>query len=488
MSGLIHDLEFRGLTSRKLNQTTLEKFKYGVNGGRQVANYYDDKRTLVAQKVRGRDKTFCWTGEPKKAQLFGQQLWNPGGKQLVITEGEIDALSAAQALSPQCSWPVVSIPDGAQSAAKAIQKNLTFVESFDTIILAFDDDEPGKKAALECAQILRPGSVKIAQYPEGCKDSSDCLKQDVDLGAWLRFKSVEYRPDGIVQGKDLWDALVTFREGGTDRGYAVPWPELQEKIRGIRKKEVTTLTAGTGTGKSTFAHELGYYLMTEFGLKIGIAALEESKEIAGLRYMSLECNRRLQLDPEAVSFEEYQAAFEKTTGSGQLVLYDHFGSLESDALMEKLRYMAVGEECDFIILDHISIAVSGLEIDNERKALDVLMTNLRQLCENTGVGVIDICHLTKVAGGRAAHEDGGRISIRDLRGSGGIAQISDTIIAFERDQQDEDCPTQVRVLKCRWTGHTGPADQLKYNLETGRYTIYEDPDDNPFEAGENTDF
>lgn len=483
---LITDLEFVPLRSRKLNQTTLERFNYGVSGGRQVANYYDSSRRLVAQKVRGRGKKFGWTGDPSKATLFGQHLWSPGGKQLVITEGEIDALSAAQALSPAISWPVVSVPNGAQSALKAVRQNLTFVESFDTVIVAFDDDEPGQKAALEVAKILKPGTVRIARYPEGCKDASDCLQKDQDLGQWLRFRSVAYRPDGIVNGEDLWEKILDFRDGKCAESFPLTYPKLSEMIQGIRKGELLMLTAGTGAGKSTLAHEIGYDLLTTHGLKIGVAALEESDRITGMRYLSIHLNRRLHLEPQSATVEEYEEAFKATTGSGRLVLYDHFGSLESDALLDKIRYLAVGEECDFIILDHISIAVSGLATDDERKTLDVLMTNLRSICENTGVGIIAVCHLRRKGNSQSAHEDGGKVSIADLRGSGSIAQLSDTIVANERDQQDEDSPTGTRVLKCRWTGRTGPADKLKFNIKTGRYTLYEE--EPPSFDGPNTDF
>ena len=96
------------------------------------------------------------------------------------------------------------------------------MESFDTVILAFDTDEVGQKAALECAKILKPGTVRIAQYPEGCKDASDCLKAGVDLGHWLRFKSVDYRPDGIIRGDEMWERMLEYREGGKTKGYSLP--------------------------------------------------------------------------------------------------------------------------------------------------------------------------------------------------------------------------------------------------------------------------
>src|SRR5690606_10122518 len=138
---------------------------YGITKWRgktvQVAPYYF-RGTLTAQHIRTPDKEFFWTGEAKHLELFGQHLWRNGGKRIVVTEGEIDCLTVAQVFG--LNWPVVSVPNGAQSAKKYIQQNLEFLEAFEEIVLAFDNDEPGRQAAEECASILTPGKVKIANW------------------------------------------------------------------------------------------------------------------------------------------------------------------------------------------------------------------------------------------------------------------------------------------------------------------------------------
>ena len=71
-----------------------------------------------------------------------------------------------------------------------------------------------------------------------------------------------------------------------------------------------------------------------------------------------------------------------------------------------------------------------------------------------------------------AHEDGGQISLAELRGSAAIAQLSDMVIGLERDQQNADAQvrntTTVRVLKNRYAGLTGAACYLYYDKDTGR--------------------
>ncbi|MGH8430225.1 MAG: toprim domain-containing protein, partial [Solimonas sp.] len=162
--------EPQALPLRRINQETAKHFNYliGEFGGEkaQVANYYDpETRELVAQKVRqkpGADgkKRFKVLGDIKRAGLYGQHLWRDGGKMVVVTEGEVDALTVSQLQANK--WPVVSVPNGAQSAKAAIAAQLPWLLKFDTVVLMFDDDEPGRGAAAECAQVLPVGRCRIA--------------------------------------------------------------------------------------------------------------------------------------------------------------------------------------------------------------------------------------------------------------------------------------------------------------------------------------
>ena len=88
-----------------------------------------------------------------------------------------------------------------------------------------------------------------------------------------------------------------------------------------------------------------------------------------------------------------KSAFDNTVGSGRVYLYDHFGNLATDNLLNKVRYLAKGCGVGWVILDHLSIVVSGVDDGDERKAIDVIMTKLRSLCEETGIGILLVSHL-----------------------------------------------------------------------------------------------
>lgn len=477
------ELEEVSLTKRCISKDTCSKFKYfsAVYKGKpcQVACYYDDSGNLVGQKLRFPDKSFAVLGSISN-RLYGSQLW-ASGKKIVITEGEIDCLTVSQLQGNK--WPVVSIPNGAQGAKKAIEANLEYLGNFEEVILMFDMDDPGRKASEECAKILPAGKAYIANLP--CKDPNECLSEgkgpEVLQAVW---NAKPYRPDGIVSGTDLYEKCVTDIDDLKD-SVEYPWVALQNKTKGARHGELYVFTSGSGMGKSTILRELEYYFGVHRGELCGIVALEESTRKTGMELMSIHLSKRLILNPECADEDERSRAFSETIGNGNFFLYDHFGSLDSGNLLSKLRYMIVSLGCKRIFLDHISIVVSGMDADEdggERKAIDKLMTNLRSLVEETGATMFVVSHLKRPE--KKGHEEGAQVSLSQLRGSGAIAQLSDMVIGLERNQQgDNPNVLTLRVLKNRFCGDTGVSGYLEYDPETGRLKdCPQGSEDCPFES------
>lgn len=469
-NGLISQGDYRDLPARNLKEETLRKFGYfttNVDGTpAQVAPYYDKDNKVVAQKVRLPGKEFFVTGDLKNATLFGQNLWRKGGKRLVITEGEIDAMSMCQAMN--LSWPVVSVPNGATGAAKAIRNSIEFVESYDEVVIMFDNDEPGQKAAMEVSAILTPGKAKVAVLP--LKDPNEMLVanriKELVNAAW---EAQEKRPDGIVNGSDLWDAVSK----PVDVGIPYPWTDLNKLTFGLRTHELITIAAGSGIGKSAVSAELAYHLAITHQEKVGYVALEESVGRSATRFMSINLDKPIHLPGITATDKEKRKAFDETLGKGNIFFFDHFGSLEPENLLSKMRYLVKGCGCKWVVLDHLSIVVSGLDVaDGERRAIDEIMTMLRSFVQETGCGMILVSHLRRPEG--RGHEEGAKTSLAQLRGSAAIGQLSDIVIGLERNQQASDPTarntTVVRVLKNRISGLTGIGAALLYSSETGRLT------------------
>ena len=462
------------MTKRNISEETCKFWQYelGEYNGLpvQIANYLTDKGERLS-KIRLQNKDFRILGNGK-LPLYGQWLWNrtSGNTQVVVTEGEIDAMSVSQLLENK--WPVVSVPNGAAGAVKAFKENLEWLENFKNVVLMFDQDKVGQKAADECAQLLSVGKAKIASLP--LKDANEMLvaRRGKELVSAM-WEAKAWRPDGIISGTDLWDVINREEES---ESHSYPWQGLNELTRGLRIGEITTLCAGSGIGKSAVCKEVAYHLLSS-GETVGYVALEESTKRTALGLMGIHLNKPIYLNPQECTEEELKGAFDATVGSGRYFTYDHWGSVSEDNLLSKIRYLVTSVDCKIIFLDHISIVVSGMEGGDERRMIDNTMTKLRSLVEELKFSLVIVSHLKRPDG--RGHEEGARTTLAQLRGSAAIAQLSDMVIGLERDQQDVEKGkiTTVRVLKNRWSGQTGIGCFLEFTDETGRLLETEPPEE-----------
>ena len=458
------------LNKRKINLDTVQKYNYQVGAWFarpcHIANYYNDSKELVAQKLRYPSKDFQWIGNPKEAGLFGQETCRGSGKYITVLEGEIDALTMSQINGN--NFDFVSIKTGAAGAKKDIQKSLDFLEGYENVIFMFDQDEHGQKAALECSKILTPNKAKIASLP--LKDANEMLLADkTEQLKQCMWNAKPYRPDGIVLGSEIFDDIMKEDKYVTAQ---YPFKSLNDKTHGLRKGELTTITAGTGVGKSSFCRHVALDLLKQ-GFGVGYIALEESIKRSALGIMGVELQKPLHLTREGISEEDLLKTFNNTVGSGNFYLYNHFGSTVADNLLSKIRYMAKACNVDYVILDHLHMALSALgdaNTNDERKLIDYFVSKLRTLVEETGIGLILVSHLSRTKDGNKGYEDGVQVSMNSLRGSQSIAQLSDMVLALSRDLQAEDNIAQVNVLKNRFSGETGKACSLRYDLDTGCLT------------------
>jgi twinkle protein len=452
------------LPKRGLYAETCQKYKIYRDGNILRFYYFSPDGILKGAKAKTPKKVFTYEGE-SDGSFFGQNLFPSTGKRVVITEGELDAASCYQTMS---GWPMVSLPTGAAGAKKAMQRNLQWLQGYEEIVLFFDNDEAGRQATEAAASVLPPGRVKIAHIQGDYKDASDALAaNDSEAISRAIWDARDYRPDGIIDAKSLLE-LVTTPNPPCIHEYK--FKGLQDKLHGIRYGELISVCAGTGAGKSSFCRDLAVDLL-QAGHPVGYVALEESNRRTALGLMSAAVGKSLHLGQP--THDELTKAFDSSINNWKLYLFDGFGSFDPDIIYNRIEYLATGLECKFIFLDHLSILISGLDGD-ERRTIDITMTRLRSLVERTGITLFLVSHL-KRPNGEHSHEEGGRVTLGQLRGSASISQLSDTCLALERDQQADnaDNSTTLRVLKQRYSGETGVACTLKYNLENCSFTEHE---------------
>jgi len=486
---------FIALTDRKISQATAQKF--GVKAvqdlkGQVIKHFYPyyNGHELSATKCRNSvTKDFFVQGSYNDTGLFGQQLFK-GGKYVTITEGECDAMAAYELLGSK--WAVVSIKRGAQGAVRDIKESLEFFDNFENVIVAFDNDKAGKDAAVKVARLFKPGKARILTLPNGFKDPNDMLKSNRHkdfVESWWSAKV--YTPSGVI---NVTEQREKFHNREKKQSIPYPYEGLNKKLYGLRQGELVTLTGGTGLGKSSVTRELEHWLVKQTQDNVGIIALEEDwrRTIDGI--LSIEANARLYIDQEREKFskEELDKMFDilyDGENKNRVWVHSHFGTNDIDDIFTKLRFMIIGCDCKWVVVDHLHMLVSAVHEGDERRAIDTIMTRLRSLVEETGAGIILVSHLRRVDGNKG-HENGIEVSLSHLRGSNSIGQLSDCVIALERNQQSEDPDeartTRLRVLKSRYTGDVGMAARVMYDSETGRLSELTNEDiefDNSGEEG-----
>jgi twinkle protein len=455
-----------GIKHRRIDASTVQKYKVTVNTDPEnpleaVFPKFDSEGNHVANQLRFANKGFSHEGDTN-CGLFGQTAFPSGGRSITITEGYYDAMAAFQITGSR--YPNVGV-QSAQSAKKEITRSFEYINSFDEIILNFDNDNPGQKAAKECALLFDPGKVKILCLRKH-KDANDYLMAGDEkdyINEW--FKAPTFMPDGLLLGTDMWDEIENHK---TPRSIPYPWQRLNDKTYGIRTSELVLISADTGVGKTSVCKEIEYALLSNEELvaeKAGVGFLhfEEPKYDTAIGLMSIHKNKPYHLPDTERTTEELREAFDAVINTDRVVIWDHFGSNDIGVVLAKIRHMAA-LGCRYIMVDHLSIIVSDQSGD-ERKQLDEISTKLKTLTMNLDIAVFCVIHVNRQG---------------SVRGSAGPEQVANIHISLHRDTKDPDSwrrnVTSVLVEKNRFCGRTGPGCYLYYNEMTGRLEELLDPD------------
>lgn len=459
----------RGITLQSAQKWGFTRSNHNGDAVR-LFNYRNSAGQLVWQKIRYQGKDFRSRGEKDDMCLYGQWLWRDGGKRVVVVEGELDAISLSQMQDHK--WAVVSIPNGADGAPKALRKNLQWLEKFEEIVLMLDQDDAGRTATDECKLIpFTPGKLKIATLP--LKDANEMLmagriKETIDA----LWSAKVFRPDGLVGVSDIMGELLK----PVDWGLSWWCDDLTNYTYGRRDGEVYGFGAGTGIGKTDFLMQQIAYDITELKMNVGAIFLEQKPVETAKRIAGKIASKMFHVPDAGWTTDELTRAAGEL--DGKLFFYDNFGQTDWDLVKGHIRYMVVSLGIKLIYLDHLTA------LAEETEELGKIMKEMAGLANELGCIIHFVSHLTTPDG--KPHEEGGRVTIRHFRGSRAIGFWSFFMFGLERDQQSEDpiiaTTTVFRILKDRYTGRsTGKTINLGFHSETGRLFVRED---DPFSTGD----
>lgn len=447
---------FVELPDRKISKATCEKYKIWREDGKDFfASFKDGRHVGTKYRSLENKRDQRWTGE--QGELVGQHLFPEGcAKYITITEGEYDMCAAYEMMGSR--WPVVSVLNGTGSAVQDCKNNFEYLNSFQHVVLSFDNDEAGLHAAKAVAALPWPaGKLKIMKHRIH-KDACD-YKLAGDQAAYTKewWDAPDYMPDGLKFGSSLWESII-HRPNHFATPY--PWAGLNGLTYGIRLSEMVVVTAETKIGKTSVLKEIEYKLLMDPEIKkkgygVGFLHLEEPDYDTVLGLMSVHAGKPFHLPDVPRTEEELKDAYDAVVNNERVVVWDHFGSNTIDAVLSKVRHMAA-LGCKYIVLDHLSIVVSDQDGD-ERKRLDEISTKLKTLCMELNIALIAVIHQNRAG---------------QIRGTAGVEQLANIVFKLYRDKLDPDLwrrnVTKVVVENNRFCGRTGPACYLWWNEMTNR--------------------
>lgn len=462
---------YTDLASRGLREETLKKFRYTVGDYHgtpcQIAPYCDLSGEVVAQHLRlprnpetGK-KDMPWIGEPKRVfQLFGQNVWGEGGRRVVVTEGEIDAMTVSQVQDNK--WPVVGVPGS--DSVKFVERSSAWLETFDQVIFMFDGDEAGRKGARNCAAVLTPGKAYIAELPDGEDPNSLLTSRRSEIIMRAMWDAKPYRPDTVASLHDLLDEAVKPAEWGKSLPKCLD--KLYQWSYGPKPGQVWVGGAGVGIGKTDIFTEMAAHDLQE-GRAIAVWHGEQSPPETPKR-IAAKLTGKPFFKPD-FEYDEEELRLPLEGYEGKLHIYDHRKlPVDWDELAKWLRWLKKVYNIEAAYLDNLTLL--SADADDERRFLDKLMKDAKELASQLDITIHFLSHLTTPDKGQP-HEEGGRVEAKQFTGSRAIMRYADYMWGLERNTQAEDPEVRqtstFRCIKDRLTGQsTGRTFWLRYDPVT----------------------
>lgn len=476
---------------RGLDASTCKPFgvrhAFSVETGELIEQYYPTTQDgqIVGYKIREVPKNFYSKGRTgADCELFMQFKFNRGGKYILITEGELDALSAYQMLSEynkskgsDFETAVVSPTTGAQSH-KQIAAQYKFFDTFDQIIVCYDNDKAGKEATEKLLTVLPKGKVKIMNMR--FKDPNEYLEKD-EARAFVSdfYNAKSYVPVGIVGSGEISDSMR--EEFMTPK---IPLPPFMHKLQdmmagGIPLGRIVNLASASGTGKSTIVDEIVYYMLFNSPHKVGIVTLESTTGQYGNKLLSRHIGVKLELksNQEALDIlasdktkEKEKELFWTDTGEHRFYLIDdRDGGV--DNVKDAIENLVISCGCKVIVLDPTHDVIGTLPNEEQESFYGWQ----KGMVKSHNCTFYNVMHTRKTPSGQKSGSAGADLHEEDIQGASSAYKSAACNLMFSRNKESEDAvernTTTMKATKIRWTGKTGVAGKYYYDNES--HTMYD---------------
>lgn len=406
------------LQARGLGEDTLKAFRIASDGSRIFFPFIDpcgETRMIKFRDIKDKKKQGP-TSAGQMPCLFGWQAVDPNTREVWITEGEFDAMAGYQ-----MGVSALSVPFGGGKGAKQqwIENEFENLERFDTIILALDMDEEGELAAREIADRLGIHRCLRVRLPH--KDLNECLLEGVDLAA-VRKMAAGYDPEELRCATEYRDEILKqlFDNSDDTRGFAPMIGDLYKTLR-FRDAELVILNGINGHGKSQLAGQFALDAMVQ-GKRVCIASMEMparrlltrlTRQTAGV----MDGNPSVGLANQCIDWY-----------AEKLWLFDLVGTAKTKRMLEVFSYARKKYGIDVFFIDNMSKC--GID-DDDYSAQKRFMEELCDFKNTTGTTVFLVTHSRK---GESEENPTGKM---DVKGSGSITDLADTVLTIWRNKKKE---------------------------------------------------
>ena len=477
-----------GAGYRGISDATLKAYgvrtEYTEDTGEVSAVYYPctEDGELSGWKPRIHPKIFGGsigrTGNT--CDLFGQFKFKNGGKFVLIVGGEHDSLAAYQMLQSyykskgwEYETPVVSPTVGETGCAKQLAKNYTWFDSYDRIIIGFDQDEAGIEATEKAIAALPKGKVFIAKWSR--KDPNKMLEDDLEkLFISDYYNAKAYVPAGVVGSSELYDKML--EQAGRER---IPFPPFMSKLESMLGSfELQTcgvIAAGTGAAKTTIANEIIYHLLFNTSYKTGIVSLELDAGQYAQALLSRHIHNRISSINDPIERIKYlktdqvkaqaDELFKTESGADRFMVLDE-RDFSIEVMEDKILEMIISGGCQIIILDPVSDLFESLP----HEAAAGFMKFLKSTMKTYPVSFLLLAHIRKSSDNKGSASSGAFVPEEAVFGSGSLIKSASWVAMLSRDKYNDDPvirnSTHIVLSKNRRGSVTGNAGVLYYDSNT----------------------
>lgn len=389
--------------------------------------------------------------------LFGWHTIPPNSTEIVLTEGEYDAMAVYQATGR----PAISLPNGCRSLPVEV---LPMLERFDKIFLWMDNDGPGREGAEQFAKKIGINRCYLVQPDpsqyggDAPKDANDALLNGFDLDELIMDSEISPHERILSFGDLRSQVLHEIQHPDKYKGVGVPsLPDFTGIIKGFRRGELTVLTGPTGSGKTTFLGQLSLDFAEQ-----KVNTLWGSFEIKNTRLLKklLEQYNRDSLPDESQKLEALADRFEQLP----LSFMKFHGGSDVDDVLDAMEYASYVLDVEHIILDNMQFMITR-ETGRSNSTFDkfdmqdIAIEKFRKFATEKNVHVTLVVHPRK-------EDEGARLGMSSIYGSAKATQEADTVLILQNDANKRKF---IEVKKNRFDGTLGYAP-LHFQHDSGRYS------------------